>query len=37
LGVDRFGQTGNLADLYRRYRIDADSIVEAMAEVLLLN
>ena len=35
LGVDRFGQTGTLADLYRVYRLDADSIVEAMAELLL--
>jgi pyruvate dehydrogenase E1 component len=35
LGVDRFGQTGTLVDLYRRYRIDADSIVEAMAELVL--
>jgi pyruvate dehydrogenase E1 component len=35
LGVDRFGQTGTLADLYSRYRLDADSIVEAMAELLL--
>jgi pyruvate dehydrogenase E1 component len=35
LGVDRFGQTGTLTDLYSRYRLDADSIVEAMAELLL--
>ncbi len=37
LGVDRFGQTGTLDALYRRYRLDADSIVEAMAELLLPN
>ena len=35
LGVDRFGQTGNLADLYRAYRLDADAIVEAAAELFL--
>jgi pyruvate dehydrogenase E1 component len=34
LGTDRFGQTGNLPDLYREYRLDADAIIEAMAEVL---
>ena len=31
LGVDRFGQTGDLADLYRRYRLDPDAIVQATA------
>ncbi len=35
LGVDRFGQTGDLPDLYRTYRLDADAVVEAMAELLL--
>jgi len=35
LGVDRFGQTGNLADLYRAYRLDVDAIVEAAAELFL--
>ena len=35
LGVDRFGQTGDLPDLYRTYRLDADAIVEATAELLL--
>ncbi|MFN3945044.1 MAG: transketolase [Allosphingosinicella sp.] len=35
LGVDRFGQTGNLPDLYREYRLDADAIVEAAAELFL--
>ncbi len=34
LGVDRFGQTGDLPDLYRRYRLDSDAIIEAMAELL---
>ena len=35
LGVDRFGQTGNLADLYAAYRLDGSAITEAIAEVLL--
>ncbi|MBV9556278.1 MAG: transketolase, partial [Pseudolabrys sp.] len=29
LGVEHFGQTGNLADLYRHYGIDANAIVAA--------
>ncbi len=29
LGVEHFGQTGTIADLYRHYGIDADSIVAA--------
>jgi pyruvate dehydrogenase E1 component len=35
LGVDRFGQTGDLDDLYRIYRLDADAIVEAAADLFL--
>ena len=35
LGLDRFGQTGTLDDLYREYRLDADAIVEAAAELFL--
>ncbi|HXS48916.1 MAG TPA: transketolase, partial [Sphingomicrobium sp.] len=35
LGVEKFGQTGNLADLYAAYRIDGDAITEAAAEILL--
>jgi len=35
LGVDRFGQTGTLPDLYRAYRLDVDAIVEAAAELFL--
>jgi pyruvate dehydrogenase E1 component len=35
LGVDRFGQTGDLPDLFREYRLDPDSVVQAMASVLL--
>ena len=35
LGVDRFGQTGTLPDLYRTYRLDADAIVDAAAELFI--
>ena len=35
LGVDRFGQTGDLPDLYRTYRLDADAIIDATAELFL--
>ena len=35
LGLDRFGQTGDLPDLYREYRIDAEAIIDAMAELYL--
>ena len=35
LGVDRFGQTGDLPDLYREYRLDPDAIVAAMADALI--
>jgi pyruvate dehydrogenase E1 component len=35
LGVEKFGQTGSLADLYAAYRLDADAITEAVAELLL--
>src|SRR5262245_50669501 len=31
LGVDHFGQSGDIPDLYRLYRLDADAIVEAAA------
>lgn len=34
LGTDRFGQTGDLPDLYHSYRLDADAIIEATAELL---
>ena len=34
LGIDRFGQTGDLPDLYATYGLDADAIVGAMAKVL---
>jgi pyruvate dehydrogenase E1 component len=31
LGVEPFGQTGTIADLYRHYGIDADTIAAAAA------
>jgi pyruvate dehydrogenase E1 component len=34
LGVDRFGQTGDLIDLYQTYGLDADAIIGAMAKLL---
>ena len=35
LGVEKFGQTGSLADLYSAYRLDKDAVTEAVAELLL--
>ncbi len=35
LGVERFGQTGSLIDLYAAYRLDSTAITEAVAEILL--
>jgi pyruvate dehydrogenase E1 component len=35
LGNDRFGQTGDLPDLYRSYRLDAEAIIDAAAELFL--
>jgi len=35
LGVERFGQTGDLPDLYAAYRLDAAAITDAMAELFL--
>jgi pyruvate dehydrogenase E1 component len=35
LGVEKFGQTGSLADLYATYRLDGNAITEAVAELLL--
>jgi pyruvate dehydrogenase E1 component len=35
LGIDGFGQVGDLPDLYRHYRLDADAIVEACADLFL--
>jgi pyruvate dehydrogenase E1 component len=35
LGTDRFGQTGDLPDLYSAYRLDSAAIMDAMAELFL--
>ena len=35
LGTDRFGQTGDLPDLYREYRLDAEAVIDAAAELFL--
>ncbi|MCR5873842.1 transketolase [Phenylobacterium sp. J426] len=35
LGLDSFGQVGDLPDLYRHYRLDVDAIVDAAAELFL--
>jgi pyruvate dehydrogenase E1 component len=34
LGVERFGQSGDIPDLYRTYRLDAESVVDAAARLL---
>ncbi len=34
LGVDAFGQSGDVADLYRAYRLDAAAILDAAADAL---
>ena len=36
LGVDRFGQSGDIPDLYRAYGIDNDAILDAAARACLL-
>lgn len=35
LGLDRFGQTGDLPDLYRTYRLDPEAVFDAAAELIL--
>ncbi len=35
LGVDRFGQAGNIADLYREYGVDTEAVVDAVADVIV--
>lgn len=35
LGIDSFGQTGDLPDLYRAYRLDAEAIIDAAAELFI--
>jgi pyruvate dehydrogenase E1 component len=34
LGVDHFGQSGDVPDLYRAYGLDAEAILDAAALVL---
>ena len=36
LGVDRFGQSGDIPDLYHAYGIDAEAILDAAAQACLL-
>jgi pyruvate dehydrogenase E1 component len=33
--MDRFGQTGDMPDLYREYRLDTQAILDAAAELFL--
>jgi pyruvate dehydrogenase E1 component len=35
LGPDRFGQSGDIPDLYREYGIDTDAILDACAQAML--
>jgi pyruvate dehydrogenase E1 component len=35
LGPDRFGQSGDIPDLYREYGIDAESVLDACAQALV--
>jgi len=35
LGIDRFGQSGDIPDLYRAYGIDHDAIIDAAARACL--
>ena len=35
LGTDRFGQTGDLPDLFDLYRLDEKAIIDAVAQVIL--
>lgn len=35
LGVERFGQSGDIPDLYAEYRLDADAILDAAAAAVL--
>ncbi|MBP02884.1 MAG: transketolase, partial [Rhodospirillaceae bacterium] len=35
LGVDKFGQAGNIKDLYAEYGIDTQAIVEAIAQTVI--
>jgi pyruvate dehydrogenase E1 component len=35
LGVDRFGQSGDIPDLFAEYRIDTAAIIDAVARLCL--
>lgn len=35
LGIDSFGQVGDIPDLYRHYRLDTDAILDACADLFL--
>ena len=35
LGADHFGQSGDIPDLYREYRMDTDAVLDACAQALL--
>ena len=35
LGPDRFGQSGDIPDLYREYELDTDAILDACAQAML--
>ena len=35
LGVERFGQAGDIPDLYRAYGLDAEAILDAVAAACL--
>jgi pyruvate dehydrogenase E1 component len=35
LGMERFGQSGDLPDLYERYRLNAEAIIDACADHLI--
>jgi len=35
MGVDRFGQSGDIPDMYREYQLDTDAILDACAQALL--
>jgi pyruvate dehydrogenase E1 component len=35
LGLESFGQSGDLPDLYAKYRLDADAILDACADLLI--
>jgi pyruvate dehydrogenase E1 component len=36
LGTERFGQTGDLPDIYRHHRLDMNAIIDATAELFLV-